>query len=179
MTMILLNSDQAAGVRSQSTGSARLDPVHVGQGVYILPLAALSDPAHAGQHETLSALPKGDPLAAVKAKLIEQLAAIRWGKTQLFAYDGEAAAYADAAIAVTTAKIRALEESGSTDPINLKLTAMAWRTWTLADLKTYGQAIDTHIQACFDNEAALANQINAAPDFGALSVIDLDAGWPT
>lgn len=178
MTMILLNSDQAAGIRSQSTGSARLDPVHVGQGVYILPLAALTDLAHATQHEALSALPTGDPLAAVKAKLLEQLAAIRWGKCQLFAYDGEAAAYADAAIAVTTAKIRALEESGSTDPVNFKLTATAWRSWTLTQLKAYGQAIDAHIQACFDNEAAIAAQINTASDFDALNAIDLEAGWP-
>lgn len=107
-----------------------------------------------------------------------QLAAIRWGKTQLFSYDGEAAAYADAAIAVTTAKIRALEESGSTDPVNFKLTATAWRSWTLTDLKAYGAAIDAHIQACFDNEAALAEAINAAADLDALRAIDLDAGWP-
>lgn len=171
---IILNEAQAAEVRGVY-GIVRLDPVLAVEGLYHLPDNLISELPDAGldQYPT-----SADVLASAKAHLLGRIAAIRWGRTQLFAYDGEAAAYADAAIAVTTAKIRALEESGSTDPVNFKLTATAWRSWTLTDLKAYGAAIDTHVQACFDNEAAISSQIEAAVNLDALRAIDLEAGWP-
>jgi hypothetical protein len=172
--MICFTENQAARVRG-AYDAGLLDPVRVVPGLYQLPdrLIEVFPDAELDQYPTTD-----DLLATAKAHMKAQAAAIRWGKCQLMSYDGETAAYADAAIAVTTAKIRALEESGSTDPVNFKLTATAWRSWTLTDLKAYGAAIDTHIQACFDNEAALAGQIEAAVNLDALRAIDLDAGWP-
>jgi hypothetical protein len=35
------------------------------------------------------------------------------------------------------------------------------------------------VQACFDREAALAEEIQAAPDEQALSAIDIEGGWPS
>lgn len=40
------------------------------------------------------------------------------------------------------------------------------------------QAIRAHVQACFDNEAALSAAIDAAEDHDALESIDVEAGWP-
>lgn len=41
------------------------------------------------------------------------------------------------------------------------------------------QAVRTHVQSCFDREAALAEEIQAAPDEQALSAIDIEGGWPS
>lgn len=158
-------------------------PLKMGPALYYLPQCVIdrlpADVAALIGEGSGSADDDAELLAAGQSAAISALASARWQRCQLFTYDGEADAYADAAIAVTTAKIRALEETGSTDPINFKLTATAWRSWTLADLKAYGQAIDAHIQACFDNEAAIATQIQAATGRAELNAIDLDAGWPT
>mgnify|MGYP003109347872 CR=1 FL=1 len=170
---IILTEDQAARVRGDYE-AGRLEPVRVVPGLYQLPERLIESfpDAELDEHPTTD-----DLLATAKAHMKAQAATLRWGKSQLMPYDGETA-YADAALAVVTAKIRVLEESGSTDPISFKLTATAWRSWTLTQLKAYGLAIDAHIQACFDNEASLAAQIDAAADIDALNAIDLEAGWP-
>lgn len=41
------------------------------------------------------------------------------------------------------------------------------------------QAARAHVQACFDREAALVGEIEAAPDEQALAAIDIEAGWPS
>ncbi|KAF0136640.1 MAG: hypothetical protein FD139_699 [Methylocystaceae bacterium] len=41
------------------------------------------------------------------------------------------------------------------------------------------QAVRTHVQACFDREAALAEAIEAAPDEQALATINIEGGWPS
>jgi hypothetical protein len=41
------------------------------------------------------------------------------------------------------------------------------------------QAVRTHVQACFDREAALVTQIQMAADEQALAQIDIEAGWPS
>lgn len=172
--MIYLTEDQAARVRGDYT-AGRLDPVRVVPGLYQLPerLIEVFPDAGLDQYQTTD-----DPLATAKAHMKAQLAAIRWGKCQLFAYDGEAAAYAEAARDAVMAKIRVFEETGATDAEPFKLNETAWRLMTLADLKAYGLAINTHIQACFSHEYTLANQIDAASDFDALNAIDMSAGWP-
>lgn len=38
--------------------------------------------------------------------------------------------------------------------------------------------IDAHVQACFDNEAALTAQILAAGSVSAVQAVDISVGWP-
>lgn len=176
--MIILNQAQATGLRDATAGRiAVVDADHYGHGVYILSDAVLSDPAHADQHDTLSALPTGDPLEAARQAAIAAAAAERWQRCLTFTYDG-VTAYADPAIAPLAAKILALDEADSDDPVTFKLTAADWRSWTRTQLRAYGAAIDTHIQACFDNEKALVDAILAASDRDELNAVDLTSGWP-
>jgi hypothetical protein len=60
--------------------------------------------------------------------------------------------------------------------------------WKLADgsfalldhaaLIAAAQGVRTHVQACFDSEAALVQQIVAAADRDALAAVDIESGWP-
>lgn len=172
--MILLTQAQRDAVRGDYA-AGRLEPVEVVAGLYQLPerLTEAFPDAGLDQHPTT-----GDLLASAKAHLLKQAAGIRWGRCQLFDYDG-VTAYAEPAIPSLTAKIRVLDESSDeTTQVSFKLNATAWRSWTLADLKAYGNAIDGHIQAQFDHEADLAAAIAAAGDTAALNAISLEAGWP-
>jgi hypothetical protein len=176
--MILMTESQAESLRSLTAGQAsRLVSVHYGHGVYILGEGVLSDPAHAAHHDTLSALPTGDPLESARSAAIAAAAAERWQRCLTFTYDG-VTAYADPAIAPLAAKIMALDEADSDDPVTFKLTAADWRSWTRTQLRAYGAAIDTHIQAAFDNEKALVDAILAASDREELNAVDLTSGWP-
>ena len=172
--MIYLTEDQAALVRGDYAAGL-LEPVRVVGGLYQLPerLVAIFPEAQLGQYPTTA-----DMLATAKAHMLKKAAGVRWGRCQLFAYDG-VTAYAEPAIPSLTAKIRALDESKDTETlVSFKLNARAWRSWALADLKAYGSAIDGHIQAQFDHEAGLAADIAAASDIAALNAISLDGGWP-
>lgn len=60
--------------------------------------------------------------------------------------------------------------------------------WKLADgsfalldhaaLIAAAQGVRAHVQACFDREAALVQQIAAAADRDALAAVDIESGWP-
>lgn len=64
------------------------------------------------------------------------------------------------------------------------LLELKWKTETgfvdldAATITAVAQAVRAHVQAAFDNEAALAAQINAATTLAELQAIDLSAGWP-
>lgn len=59
--MIILTPEQAAQFSGETKEGHALRPVLLADGVtYILPIAVLSDPAHATRHEALSALPQRD-----------------------------------------------------------------------------------------------------------------------
>ncbi|MBG37358.1 MAG: hypothetical protein CMH92_16335 [Oceanicaulis sp.] len=172
--MILLTQAQRDAVRGDYA-AGRLEPVEVVTGLYQLPerLIARFPDAALGQYPTTQ-----DLLASTKAHMLNQAATIRWGRCQLFAYDG-VSAYAEPAVPSLTAKIRVLDESNdTTTQVSFKLNATVWRSWDLADLKACGSAIDAHIQGQFDHEADLAADIAAAGDIEALRAIDLEAGWP-
>jgi hypothetical protein len=61
--------------------------------------------------------------------------------------------------------------------------------WKLADrgfvtldrdqIIAIAQAVRTHVQTCFDREAALAEEIDAAPNEQALATINIEGGWPS
>ena len=170
--MIILTQDQRDALAGDYD-AGRLEPVEAVPGLYYVPtrLAAV--------FPGLSDLPVvPDLVAAAQAHMIGQAAAIRWQRTLVFAYDDVADAYADPAIAPLAAKILALDEAASDAPVNFKLSATAWRSWTRARLRAYGAAIDAHIQACFDHEKALSDAIEVAADLEALRAIDVSAGWP-
>jgi len=60
-----------------------------------------------------------------------------------------------------------------------KMGAGLFVTLDAATIIAIGDAVTTHIQACFDNEGSLSDQIMAAEDYAALAAIDIEAGWPT
>lgn len=119
-------------------------------------------------------------LATVKAAALAALADRRWRATQTFDYDGESAVPADPALSVITsiAVVEQIAPSGGAAR-TFKLKAGVFRSWTVAQIITYGMAIGVHVQACFDLEADLAGQIVAAVTSQAVAAIDIDTGWPT
>lgn len=46
-------------------------------------------------------------------------------------------------------------------------------------MTTIAMAVAAHVQACFDNESRLREEISKATTRAALSKIDLNQGWPT
>lgn len=55
-------------------------------------------------------------------------------------------------------------------------------TWTKIDAATIAgiaHAVATHVQACFTNERALSELIDAAETVEDLESIDLESGWPS
>jgi len=57
---IILTAAQADAVRGSTTPPAALDPIERHDGVFILGLTVLSDPAHAMHHALLAGLPQLD-----------------------------------------------------------------------------------------------------------------------
>lgn len=55
---ILLTPEQAEHVRGLTSEGAALMPVMTANGMYVLPVEVLDDPAHAMHHEYLSGLPQ-------------------------------------------------------------------------------------------------------------------------
>ncbi len=56
---IILDTEQAAGVRGATASGAALDPLLLADGVtWVLPVAVLADPEHASRHGALSGLPQ-------------------------------------------------------------------------------------------------------------------------
>ncbi len=119
-------------------------------------------------------------LNAAAAQRLAALADRRWRATQRFTYDGVQTA-ADSAIAVVTAAIVSLQIAGPNAQAKpWKLGDGAWRVFDLADLIAFGQAIEAHVQACFNVEQQKAAAILAARDAGdaaALDAVDIDSGW--
>jgi hypothetical protein len=118
-------------------------------------------------------------LPDAKARALASLAARRWLASQAFSYDGVTDAPADSALAAVTGVVVASQFAPITEPMTWKLAPGEFRAWSADDVIAYGMAIRDHVQACFDNEKALADAIDAAADFAALSAVDLASGWPT
>ncbi len=118
-------------------------------------------------------------LADLKAGKCKTLADYRWQRTQVMDYDGETDVPADPAMSVITS-IAVVEQlipsNGATRTFKLK--AGVFRTWNVTQIITYGMAIGNHVQSCFNHEASLYAQIEAAQNATALNAIDIFAGWP-
>lgn len=119
-------------------------------------------------------------LARLKVALRAALADYRWRKTQTFNFDGEVDVPADPALSVITSIAVAdsiVSSGGATRTFKLK--PGAFRQWTVDQIVTYGMAIGTYVQACFDREAEIDSEIGDAETAGALDAIDIESGWPT
>lgn len=157
----------------------------------ILPVAATDRPAVLPGQQTVEAAPElsdgvwtqqwaveGD-LDAVKAALLDQLADRRWQAEEAGTTVGAMPLATDRVSQgkLTAAYLKASEDAEYTIA-NWKVAPGVFVTLDTAAIMTAGDAMRTHVQACFDNEAALSATILAAEDFGALAAIDLETGWP-
>ncbi|MCA3696247.1 hypothetical protein [Aquidulcibacter sp.] len=120
------------------------------------------------------------PIGDVKAIKLSALANRRWQATQFFQFDGVKAP-ADSAMTAITATAVAIN-LGLRDPtetIIWKLADGEFRQWLLSDLLTYANAVQTHIQACFNHEALLSGLIQSADSADDVEAISIEAGWPS
>ncbi len=83
----------------------------------------------------------------------------------------------------TTANITAAYFKASQDPSyvvsNWKMETGFFTALDAATVIAIGDAIEEHVQACFDREADLTTAIMLAADVAALNAIDIETGWPT
>ena len=82
---------------------------------------------------------------------------------------------------MTQSKITAAYVKASVDA-DYEITA--WKTGpgifstlTAATIIAAANAIEAHVQACFDNEASLSSDITDAADLEELAAVDIEAGW--
>lgn len=110
------------------------------------------------------------------AQCLKSLADRRWWKTQEFVYDG-VETQADGAIAVVNATLtlRARRGVPAEAAQTWKLSNTEYRQWNEDQIEAFGFAIADHIQACFEREAELSEEILAAED---PSSVDTSQGWP-
>jgi len=82
---------------------------------------------------------------------------------------------------MTQSKITAAYVKASVDA-DYEITA--WKTGpgifstlTAATIIAAANAIEAHVQACFDNEASLSSDITDAADLAELAAVDIEGGW--
>lgn len=120
-----------------------------------------------------------EPVVPTVEERLVALADYRWTKTQTMpAYDGAVNVPADTARSVVTSKVLAAQfmtEDQKLERHAFKLKPGEWRDWNVPDLVTYGLAIGTYMQLCFDREAVLEAEIIAAYP----AAVDITTGWPS
>lgn len=80
------------------------------------------------------------------------------------------------AVVSLSAKGAFLLHNESAEPFKWKLADDSWATLTRDEFLEVGTTIGNYIQACYDNESDLVEQLTEAGD---LSSVDLTVGWPT
>ena len=78
---------------------------------------------------------------------------------------------------LTSAYIKATENSSFT--VNWKVADGVFATLDASTIITISNAVEAHVQACFDREKALSDLIAAASNQSELDAIDITTGWPT
>lgn len=117
-------------------------------------------------------------LAQARADKLAALAERRWQAETGGTLVGGMPVKTDAS---STAKITAAYVQASANPnfaVNWKVDTAMFVTLDAATVIAIGDAVTAHVQACFDNEMALATAIMLAPDVAALDAIDIETGWP-
>lgn len=78
---------------------------------------------------------------------------------------------------LTAAYVKA-NESSSYQIQNWKGPTGTFTTLSAAEIIAAASAVEAHVQACFNNEAALNTAINSATDATELAAVDINVGWP-
>lgn len=133
------------------------------------PAAAVSDPLRG--------------LAQAKASALATLASNRWNASQSFKYTVAGVSYklpcdTDAATNVL-GSIVGLQLAGSTGPVGWKVADGVFANFALSDLIALGQAMRSHVQGCYINEATIGAAIVAATSTAAVAGVSLNSGWPS
>lgn len=118
-------------------------------------------------------------LAAAKVRKLAELAERRWRAEIGGITIGALPVATDAA---AQAKLTGAVVASLLDNAYSVRWKLADGTFALLDhetLITAAQSVRAHVQGCFDHEAVLADQINAASDTTQLAACDLDSGWPS
>ena len=124
-------------------------------------------------------LPKYPDLATGQTARLQELADLRWQQ------EGSGTTMGGNPLATdrtTQAKLTAAYVKASADPA---YTIADWKSgpgvFAPLDATTIiaaADAVETHVQACFTNEATLSASILAATDMAALEAVDITTGWP-
>ena len=117
--------------------------------------------------------------ADLKAAKLAALEQKRWEvETGGMMFNGmPAPTHRDARSVVTAAYIRATEDPAYTVP-NYKIAPATFVTLDSATIIAYADALETHVQAAFDRERTLADEIIVASNEAELDAIDIETGWP-
>jgi hypothetical protein len=122
-----------------------------------------------------SALPA---LEDVRRQKLDQLASVRWEReTGGMTFNGMAVA----TDAVSQTKIIGAVVGAQIDPnavINWKMADGTFVTLDAQAITAVAMAVRAHVQACFDREAELKVEIEAASTTEEITAIDLNTGWP-
>ena len=122
-----------------------------------------------------AALPTMEELRAAK---LAELAALRWEKeTGGTTFNGIPLA----TDAVSQTKYIGAVVGAQIDPdavINWKMADGTFVSLNAQAITAVAMAVRAHVQACFDREAVLKAQIEAASTEDEIAAIDLNTGWP-
>lgn len=119
-----------------------------------------------------------DVLAAAKVSRLSELAAIRFERETRGIVVGEASVATDRETAsiLTAAYVSAKEDPNYA--IRWKVSPGVFVTLDATAIIAISSAVRGHVQACFDREASLTEEILTAPDLSAFEAIDIAEGWP-
>jgi hypothetical protein len=122
--------------------------------------------------------PPAPTLAEIKATALAALAERRWrAETGGTLVNGATIATDENAQAkIIGAVVAALRDANYS--AQWKMPDGSFATLNHDQIIAIGEAVRAYVQACFDREAALAAQINAAADAAAVAAIEVNAGWP-
>lgn len=118
------------------------------------------------------------PIEEAKARKLAALAARRWQAEQSGTVAGGLPVATDD---TSQTKVLGAVVAAQLDPgyvVNWK-TAAGFVSLDATQVLAVAQAIRSHIQACFDHEASLTDDIAAAADASELAAVDIEAGWPS
>ncbi len=117
-------------------------------------------------------------LEEFRAQKLADLAALRWEKeTGGTLFNGMPVA----TDAVSQTKYIGAVVGAQIDPdavINWKMADGAFVTLDTAAITAVAMAVRAHVQACFDREAELKAEIEAASTAEGITAVDLSTGWP-
>jgi hypothetical protein len=113
-----------------------------------------------------------DPLPDTKAAKLAELAEYRWERETGGITVNGLPVYTDdrSKLLLNGARSRGQGARWKTTAGFVHLTA--------EEVEALAQAVAAHVQACFDREAELTEQIEALTDWQAVAAFDITTGWP-